>query len=230
MLNVVTSGTRRDCDGVSRRGCLQVGTLALGGLTLPQLLLARAEAAQNGSGLKDTSIVLLFLTGGPSQVETFDPKMTAPQESRSVTGEVATNVPGVTFGGTFPLLARHASRMAIVRSFTHSSSNHTRAAEEVMRCGNTFDAGMGSLVTRLRGPTHLRTGMPDHVYLAINEPDPQFDKERLRLRTAAASGSLGGGSDPLDIGTNRGLTGNLQLRVPAARLEQRRQLRRSLDP
>ena len=229
MLNLITSGESRDCAGVSRRECLQVGTLGLGGLTLPQLLSARAGAAQGGAGVKDKSIVLLFLTGGPSQIETFDPKMSAPVESRSVTGEVATDVPGITFGGTFPLLARYASRMALVRSFTHDNSNHTGAVEDVMKCGNTFDAGMGSLLTRLRGSTHPRTGMPNHLYMAINEPDPQFDKERLRLRAAAAAGSLGGGSDPLDIGTHRGLASNLQLRVPARRLEDRRALRRALD-
>jgi uncharacterized protein (DUF1501 family) len=229
MLNLITPGSMQDCGGVSRRGCLQVGTLALGGLTLPQLLAARAQAAQIGRGAKDVSVVLLFLTGGPSQVETFDPKMTAPQESRSATGEVATDVPGVTFGGTFPMLARHASRMAIVRSFTHGNSDHTGAAEDVMRCGNTFDAGMGSLVTRFRGATHPQTGMPNHLYLAIDDPDPQFDKERLRLRAAAAAGSLGGSFDPLDIGTSRGLTRNLKLNVPAARLHERRSLRKSLD-
>lgn len=151
MLNLTTSKATQHCDGVSRRGCLQVGSLALGGLTLPQLLAAREQANRQGLPAKDVSVVLLFLTGGPSQVETFDPKMTAPAESRSATGEVRTDVPGVTFGGTFPLLARHASRMAIVRSFTHGNSNHTGAVEDVMRCGNTFDAGMGSLVTSLRG-------------------------------------------------------------------------------
>ena len=229
MLNLTTSKVTRHCDGVSRRGCLQIGTLALGGLTLPQHLAAREQATRQGHGAKDVSVVLLFLTGGPSQVEPFDPKMTAPAESRSVTGEVRTDVPGVTFGGTFPRLARHAARMAIVRSFTHDNSNHTGAVEDVMRCGNTFDAGMGSLVTSLRGATHPGTGMPNHLYLAINEPDPQFDKERLRLKAAAAPGSLGGRFDALDIGTSRGLTANLQLNVPEARLRERRSLRKSLD-
>lgn len=229
MLNLTTSNGLRDCTRVSRRACLQVGTLALGSLTLPQLLAARDQASRQGRGVKDVSVVLLFLTGGPSQVETFDPKMTAPAESRSATGEVATDVPGVTFGGTLPLLARHASRMAIVRSFTHGNSNHTGAVEDVMRCGNTFDSGMGSLVTRLRGATHPETGMPNHLYLAIDEPDPQFNKERLRLRAAAAPGSLGGRFDALDIGTSRGLTANLKLNIPETRLRERRSLRQSLD-
>jgi hypothetical protein len=78
MLQIVTGSPRRDCGQATRREFLQIGTLGLGGLTLPGLLSARAQAAAVGKSVKDTSIVLLFLTGGPSQIETFDPKMTAP--------------------------------------------------------------------------------------------------------------------------------------------------------
>jgi hypothetical protein len=62
--------------------------------------------------------------GGPSQIETFDPKMSAPAEIRSATGAVATRLPGVPFGGTFPKLARLADRLAVVRSFTTGDANH----------------------------------------------------------------------------------------------------------
>ena len=84
--------------------------------------------------------------------------MTAPAEIRSVTGELATSLPGVTFGTTFPRLARLANRMAIVRSFTHGNSNHTGGAQDVMRGGTGNQVGMGSIVTRLRGTNHPRTG------------------------------------------------------------------------
>ena len=228
MLQLVT-GHARSCDGVSRREILQVGTLGFGGITLADRLALKANAVTTGSPAKDVSIVLLFLTGGPSQVETFDPKMTAPVESRSVTGEVATDVPGITLGGTFPQLGRHASKMAIVRSFTHGNSNHTGAVEDVVRCGNTWDAGFGSLVTRLRGTTHPRTGMPTHLYLSIDEPDPQFNKERLRLRAAAGPARLGGACGAIDVGSDQHLMRNMQLRVPRARLDDRRALRQSLD-
>src|SRR5262249_43439583 len=77
---------------LSRRGFLQVGTLGLGGLSLSGLLRARAESAGEGSNARDTSVVLLFLTGGPSHLETFDPKMMAPAEYRSITGETATSL------------------------------------------------------------------------------------------------------------------------------------------
>src|SRR5205823_14075181 len=95
---------------------LQVGGLALGGLTLPGLLAAKARAAEGGRLFADKSVVFLFLHGGPSQVETFDPKMSAPAEVRSSTGETNTVLPGVTFGGTFPRLAAPADRLLVVRS------------------------------------------------------------------------------------------------------------------
>jgi hypothetical protein len=68
-------------------------------------LAARAQAAAAGQSVKDTSVVWIWLGGGPTHVETFDPKMEAPSEYHSVTGEVASNVPGVSLGGTFPKMA-----------------------------------------------------------------------------------------------------------------------------
>ena len=113
---------RRD---FSRRSFLRVGSLALGGLASPQLLAAKAAGAANAKVLRDKAVVFLFMHGGPSQIETFDPKMSAPAEIRSVTGEVQTTIPGVTFGGTFPRLAERTKRLAIVRSFSFENiGNH----------------------------------------------------------------------------------------------------------
>src|SRR4029077_14766151 len=91
--------------GHSRRECLRIGTLGLGGLSLPHLLGARALAAGNKPITTGKSVIFLYQFGGPSQFETFDPKMGAPEGIRSVTGEIATSIPGVTFGSTFPQLA-----------------------------------------------------------------------------------------------------------------------------
>ncbi|HEU0069428.1 MAG TPA: DUF1501 domain-containing protein, partial [Nitrospiraceae bacterium] len=87
-----------------RREFLRIGGLALGGLSLPGLLASRAAAKQDGRPVTDKSVIFLFMHGGPSQTETFDPKMSAPAGVRSATGEVATSIPGVTFGGTFEKL------------------------------------------------------------------------------------------------------------------------------
>src|SRR5690349_381824 len=104
MLSFFDDHPVRHCQGLSRREFLRVGSLALGGLSLPGLLAARAQAAGRGV-FRDRSVVLLFLVGGPPQVETFDPKRNVPENNRSCTGEVQTRLPGVSFGGTFPKMA-----------------------------------------------------------------------------------------------------------------------------
>src|SRR5574337_2090279 len=86
-----------------RRAFLRAGAISLGGLLLPGRL--AGAAAETRRLLTGRSVIFLFLHGGPSQFETFDPKMSAPGEVRSATGELATRIPGITFGGTFPRLA-----------------------------------------------------------------------------------------------------------------------------
>jgi len=226
MLTLDFGNSTSDCGGTSRRAVLHAGALGLGGLTLSSWLRLKAAA---GDTAKDKSVVLLFLTGGPSQVETFDPKMTAAAEVRSVTGELTTSIPGVTFGGTLPGLASRADRMAIVRSFTHGNANHTGGVEDVMRGGRGNESGLGSVVSRLRGVNHPRTGIPTQVYLGHREPDPQFNKERLRLLAAAGPGPLGAGFTPFDPIGDGPATRNMTLNIPRARLADRRSLRQSLD-
>src|SRR5688572_29295368 len=110
--------TFRDPTRFGRRDFLRVGALTLGGLAGSGV--ARASSVRP---LADRSVVFLFLHGGPSQLETFDPHMEAPAEIRSATGDLPTSLPGVTFGGSFPRLARLADRMAVVRSFVPGDGN-----------------------------------------------------------------------------------------------------------
>lgn len=225
MLEIITGR-----DTSNRREFLQIGTLALGGLTLPHLLETQAALRAQGRPERNKSIVMLFLTGGPSQIETFDPKMMAPSDVRSITGEVKTPLPGVTFGATFPLISQFADRMAVVRSFTHDESDHTRAVQQVMRGGNSVNnAGLGSLTARLRGTNHADTGMPTQVYLSENEVDKQFNKERLRLLEAAGPGQMGGAYGPFQAGGASESSNNMQLRIAHPRLDDRLALRRALD-
>src|SRR5277367_2823252 len=109
-LNGSRNGT--NCDGASRRDFLKVGALGLGGFLLPDLLRARARAAAQGQTTRNTSVVWLWLSGGPTQIETFDPKPDAPVEFRSTVGQVPTCLPGVQFGGVFPKLAQNADKLA----------------------------------------------------------------------------------------------------------------------
>ena len=169
MLNLVQSRRNPDCDGRSRRDFLKIGALGTTGVVLPDLLRARAKA---NSTSRNTSVVWLWLGGGPTHVETFDPKMSAPSEYRSVTGAVNTNVPGIDLGGNFTQLAKVADKMAFVRSFAHRNSGHGGGTHWLMT-GYDFAAadngapankpGLGSIVSRYRGANNPSTGLPTYV-------------------------------------------------------------------
>jgi uncharacterized protein (DUF1501 family) len=172
MLSIFGDRRSRDCDGTTRRDVLKVGALGTAGLGLPSLLAARAHAAQNGRTVKDTSVVWLWLNGGPSHVETFDPKMTAPSEFRSVTGEVSTALTGVTLGGTFPEMGKIADKLAFVRSFAHRNSGHGGGTHWVMtgydnrmvdNGGKPTRPSLGAITAKVRGANHPNSGIPTYV-------------------------------------------------------------------
>src|SRR5215213_5092743 len=146
----------------SRRDFVRIGALGFGGLSLPSLLRARESSSRAGTAGKTTSVVWLWLAGGPSQIETFDPKPDAPTDVRSVTGAVKTTLPGVQLGGTFERIAAHADKFAFVRSFAHGNSGHGGGTHFVMT-GYDYPAadngaapikpGVGSVLSRFRGAT-----------------------------------------------------------------------------
>ena len=212
-------GPRRT--GASRRDFLTVGSAGLAGLTLPGLLRARDTAARSGSLSKSTSVVWLWLAGGPSQIETFDPKPDAPVEFRSVTGSVDTNLPGVRLGGTFPLIAKAADKFAFVRSFAHSDSGHGGGTHHVMT-GYDYPAadngaaptrpGLGAILSRHRGAT-TESGIPTYI--------------RSREILADGPAWLGRAYGPLDVaGPARA---NMRLRDTPDALADRRALLNAFD-
>jgi len=222
MLNLVSQRKFHDCDGVTRRDMLRVGVLGAGALTLPQLLAARAQAAAAGQATRETSVVWLWLGGGPTHVETFDPKMTAPSEYRSTTGEVTTNVPGLTLGGNFVNMAQVADKMAFVRSFAHTNSGHGGGTHFLMTGydNRNIDNGglptrpaLGSILSRVRGANNPATGMPTYVRLGgIGSDGPAF---------------LGTPYAPFEpAGQARR---NMDLTIPRERLDDRRALLSELD-
>lgn len=111
------------CPGpLRRRDFLRAGTLALGGLSLPQVL--RARAASQSLDV-DTSVILLYLHGGPSQLETYDLKPDAPSSYRSVFGAIPTNVPGLELCELFPRQAQIADKFTLIRSLHHDVGIHS---------------------------------------------------------------------------------------------------------
>jgi uncharacterized protein (DUF1501 family) len=222
MLTVYTDGTSRTCDGQSRRNFIQAGALGAGGLTLSHLLGERAAAAKTKSVNKDTSVVWLWLNGGPTHIETFDPKMTAPSEFRSVTGEVKTVLPGVTLGGNFSRMAKVADKMAFVRSFSVPTSSHNRGAYWVNTgYGERSNRpGLGAIVSRVRGPNHAVTGMPTYVrngQIGFNTAVPLISGPAW-LGKAYAPFTPGGEARK-----------NMNLSMEVSRLDDRRSLLNNLD-
>jgi hypothetical protein len=222
MLTFETGRRFRDCNGTLRRDFLKVGALGTSSLTLGNLMRARTEAVGTGASLPDTSVIWVWLGGGPTHVETFDPKMTAPKEYRSVTGEVSTNLPGVTLGGTFTKMAKIADKMAFVRSFAHTNSGHGGGTHWLMTGydNRNVDNGglpsrpsMGSVLSRVRGTNHPQTGMPTYVRLGgIGSDGAAF---------------LGAANSPFDpAGQARK---NMTLTIKQNRLDNRRSLLSGLD-
>ncbi|MBC8354527.1 MAG: DUF1501 domain-containing protein [Planctomycetes bacterium] len=221
MLKICFGEKERNCAGLSRRSFLQVGSLGLGGLTLSSLLAARAAGGTQVAA-RNASVVWLWLNGGPTHIETFDPKMTAPAEFRSVTGEVKTVMPGVTLGGNFTALAKQADKMAFVRSFSVPTSSHNRAAFWV-NTGHAHNAdrpSLGSIASRVRGPNHSVTGMPTYVLMGrigFNADAPRIPGPAWLGKAYAPFTPSGPARDNM----------NLTTKVP--RLEDRRTLLQRLD-
>jgi hypothetical protein len=222
MLNVFSSRQQTNCDGSTRRDFLKVGALGLGGLMLPDLLRARAMANANGQPTRNTSVVWLWLGGGPTHVETFDPKMSAPAEFRSTVGAVQSNVPGIELGGVFPRMAQTADKMAFVRSFAHSNSGHGGGTHWVMtgynfppadNGGGQVKPGLGAILARHRGANNPTTGLPTYARMGnILGDGPSW---------------LGSAYAPFDTAGNA--RNNMELRITMDRLAERRTLLQSFD-
>jgi hypothetical protein len=163
---------------LSRRATLQAGLLAFSGLGLPGLLRAKQAArgtSPNGFG-RARSCILIFLWGGPSHLDTWDPKPDAPQDIRGPFRAIPTVVPGISISEHFPSLARQVHRLSIVRSMSHDDAAHLSTAHHILTghvapTPNSDAAGpsprdwphLGALVSKLR-PS--RGGLPS----AVNMP------------------------------------------------------------
>ena len=210
---------------LSRRSLLRVGSLGFGGsvFSLPQFLAAK-EAAP--ALVKDKAVVFLFMHGGPGQAETFDPKMDQPSEIRSATGEIPTSLPGVTFGSTFPKLARLAHRIAVVRSFTTGDGNHDI---KPIVGKNSLGANIGSLYSRVAGPTIPETGMPRNIALYPKAVDDSAMEAFTKFGDFASSGPLGAAYAPFAPGAGGTLQADMTLQISRRRMDDRRALLGELD-
>lgn len=173
MLKISHGGqVSRNCQGFTRRTALKAGALSAFGLSTGDLLRMKAEAKVADTG---KSVILIWLDGGPSHFETYDPKPGAPSEYRGPWGDIPTNVPGIRFSEMLPRHARHADAMCVLRSVHHTTGDHFAAAHWMLtgRFGaTTVDKtprypSVGSCVSKL-APAKA-AGLPNYVGLPAAE-------------------------------------------------------------
>ncbi|MFO0919380.1 MAG: DUF1501 domain-containing protein [Planctomycetaceae bacterium] len=156
---------------IRRREFLQLGSLALGGLSLTNVLAGRAAA---GTARRDTSVILLYLHGGPTQLETYDLKPDAPVEYRSIYQPIATNVPGMDICEKFPLQAKIADKFSLVRSLHHSVGIHSDGGIIVLT---------GKMPSKLDPTSQSKSEHPDFgmVTAKVRGPHPNSVPQHIAI-------------------------------------------------
>jgi uncharacterized protein (DUF1501 family) len=190
MMHIEGNKSVQSCDGVSRRDFLRAGALGAGalGLTLADL------AAANPGANDVRSCILVFLVGGPGQLDTFDLKPAAPSDVRGPFRSIATDAAGVQICEHFPLLARAARRYAIVRSVHHTSAPIHETGQQMMQTGRLSRPDLeqphyGAVLSHMRGS---RNGLPPWVLL----PSP-ITNTGVSVSHGQGSGFLGPQHEPL---------------------------------
>ncbi len=164
-----------NCSGIARRDFIQLGVGGVLGLGMSDLLQLRAQAAQAAGKASPDQVncILVWLDGGPTHYEMFDPKPDAPSDVRGKFDPIRTTVPGVQFCETVPRLAKMLDKMGIIRSICHKDPNHGGGNHYMMtgaptpvpvNCGSSvsFHPSFGSMVSHLRG---INDGLPAYATL-----------------------------------------------------------------
>jgi len=240
----------RLCDGLTRREFIRVGGATMLGLSLPQFFALQAKAntavspslPQNGFG-KAKSVIMLFLQGGPSHIDIWDPKPDAPSNIRGEFRPIKTNVPGIWLSETMPLLAQQMDKATLIRSVSYTPAglfNHTAAMYQMLT-GETPDkvAPSGQLdppspADHPNAGSHISKMRPPDVPMlpAVQLPRPM--QESNVIGKGGTAGFLGRAYDPYYLfqDPNQGIKlDDLTLRpeVPAVRLQRRATLLETIN-
>jgi hypothetical protein len=223
MLDVILGRPSRRCDGTSRRDFLRVGAVGALGLSLPGLLQGEAHAARLGParkarGARARSVILVFLGGGLSHHDSFDPKPDAPAEVRGKYKPIDTVVPGLRVSEMVPRMAQVMNRLTLVRSGAHNNDHHETATNWVLsgRFGSAFGdyPAVGAVVAHESGFTGQ---LPPYVAVPRN---PSFTWE------LGKSAYLGGRYESFKTGDPNAPNFQVQDVAPAERIDARRAARR----
>ena len=157
MLSILGRTPAKFCDGYSRRQFLKIGGLAMGGLSLPQIMQAQAASpAATGTNLSHKAVIMIYLSGGPSHQDMYDLKMEAPSEIRGSFHPIQTNVPGIEICEHMPRLAQSMDKFTIIRSLHGCPDQH---ASDLCLSGYPMGPrgrqnghpALGSCVSKLQG-------------------------------------------------------------------------------
>jgi len=210
---------------LGRRSFLQIGGLSLGGAALP-LTNAGSASASQASPVTGKSVIFLFQQGGPTQHETFDPKVEAPAEIATVDGDIATSVPGVRFGSALEKLSRHAHRLAVVRNY---QTNTGHGGVRPVVSSEFGEANVGAAYSRVAGANHPTTGLPNSMFIIPKSIDDRQKSLGERFGKFDATGALGAAYAPFIPGGQGPLQEAMKLSISRDRFEDRKQLLRQLD-
>jgi hypothetical protein len=193
MLNFLPARDR-NCEGVSRRHFLQIGTIGGVGLSLPAFLAGRKLAAGTVDPSQDVNCIVIWTRGGTSHHDTFDPKPNAPASVKGEFGVIDTSVPGVQFTDIVPNMAKNLDRFAVLRSWNPRNGSHGMADQYVMS-GNKFNAAIqyptyGSIISQQKG---FKSALPPFVQLGT-QVDQRFG--------GGLAGILGLQNNPFEIDTD----------------------------
>jgi hypothetical protein len=170
MFRLSLGSTARYCDGMSRRHFLQLGVAGLASVGLPRLLQAKDQSAARTGTTKDTSVILIWLDGGPSHMDLYDLKPDAPEEYRGIWKPIRTKVPGFDISELFPRQAQITDKFSVVRSLYHNTGDHFSGGHRMLTAkdmgvsgANTEQRfpGIGAIASRELGPR--RHGVPAYV-------------------------------------------------------------------
>jgi uncharacterized protein (DUF1501 family) len=150
MIRVDLGSTRRYCDDLSRRSFLQLGLAGLASAGLPEILCAREAFAAETGVRKNTSVILIWLDGGPSHMDLYDLKPDAPPQYRGFWKPIPTHVPGYDISELFPQQAKVTDKFSLVRSLHHGAGNHYAGAHRML---TTKDMGVGGVNNTPRFPS-----------------------------------------------------------------------------